>query len=186
MDELWAHLGISWVGIVSVVTSSTLLYLILAAVFRFWGQQLLGGISTFSLAVTTLLGAISARAALGDYPTLAGGMVALATLMVLERLLGRWEALRPGRRRPRRPPAILMIGEQVRHAELRRHRMTQAHLWSALRQRGVTSRRQIGLVVLESRGRLTVLRAGEPIDPALLHGVRGTDEIPTAWLENPT
>ena len=76
-----------------------------------------------------------------------------------------------------------MIGEEVRHRELRRHRMTQSQLWSTLRQSGVTSRRQVALVVLESRGRLTVVRTGQPIDSELLHGVRGVDDVPTDWLQ---
>lgn len=185
MNELWAHLGISPIGALSVIVSTTVLYLCLTAVLRVWGQQLLAGISTFSLAVTTLLGAITARAALGDSPSMSGGLVALGTLLVLERLFGRWAALRPVRRVAHRAPALLMIGEEVRHHELRRHRMTQAQLWSTLRQSGITSRRQVALVVLESRGRLTVVRTGRPIDPALLHGVRGMDEVPADWLERP-
>ena len=95
VNELWAHLGISPIGAFSVIVSSTVLYLCLTAVLRVWGQQLLAGISTFSLAVTTLLGAITARAALGDSPSMSGGLVAIGTLLVLERFLGRWAALRP-------------------------------------------------------------------------------------------
>lgn len=183
MDDVWAHLGIPPIGALAVAISSAVLYLILVLVFRYLGQQLLAGLSTFSLAVTTLLGAISARAALGDYPTLGGATVAVTTLLVLERLFGAWTTLRPSRRPPRRSPTLLMIGPELRPDEMRRHRMTQTQLWSALRQSGLTSRSQVALVVLETRGRLTVIRRGQPIDPVLLRGVRGVDLVPSEWLE---
>ncbi|MEZ5192320.1 MAG: hypothetical protein R2734_07285 [Nocardioides sp.] len=44
--------------------------------------------SSLSLALLTLLGAIAARATLGDYPTLLGGLTAIATALVMERLFG--------------------------------------------------------------------------------------------------
>ncbi len=185
MQEVWAHLGISPVGALSVVIASTVLYLCLTVVLQLYGQQLLGGLSTFSLAFTTLLGAVAARAALGDSPTMAGGLVAIGTLLLLERLLGRMAALLPGRGLGRHSPVLLMIGDRVRHDELRRSRITPDELWSLLRQQGVTSRLQLRLVLLESRGRLTVVRADEPIDPDFVRHVRGIDEVPADWFEPP-
>lgn len=182
VQEVWAHLGISFVGAVSVVISSAVLYLCLTAVLRVYGHQLLGGVSTFSLAVTTLLGAIAARAALGDSPTMTGGLVAIGTLLVLERAMGRLAQLLPGLGLAHRSPALLMIGDEVCHDELQRSGISPPELRSLLRQRGITAREQVRLVVLEDRGRLTVIRAGEPIDPAFLHDVRGMDRVPPEWL----
>lgn len=184
VQEVAAHLGISFVGALSVVISSAVLYLCLTAVLRVYGHQLLGGVSTFSLAVTTLLGAIAARAALGDSPTMAGGLVAIGTLLVLERLMGRLAQLLPALGLAHRSPALLMIGDQVCPDELRRSGIDRQELWSLLRQRGITNREQVRLVVLEDRGALTVIPAGEPIDPAFLADVRGVDQVPREWLRS--
>ena len=85
-DQLEAHLGITATGALSVVLASLVLFVAVTVVLRFWGQRLVASASTFSVAFVTLVGAVAARATLGDSSTLAGGLIALTTLLVLERV----------------------------------------------------------------------------------------------------
>lgn len=178
MEQIWAHVGISPFGALSVVISSTVLYVVYAGLLRFFGQRLYVGVSTFSVALVALIGAITARATLGDSPTLLGGLVALGTLLVLESAFGSWSRHFPrARQRFHRPPVVLMVGRQVCVDELARHHLSETQLWSRLRQKGIVNRAQVGVVILEPSGSLTVLRAGATYDPTLLRGVRGIEAI---------
>ncbi len=178
-DHVSDYLGITLTGALSVVLASTVLFVAVAFVLRWWGQRLVASSSAFSLAFITLIGAVAARSMLGDAPTLMGGLIALTTLLILERSFGRWPGLVPGVHPERARPAVLiMVGGRIREQELRRYRMTQVQLWSQLRQRGIAHRADIGLVVLEPNGSLSVVRAGSTVDRALVVGVLGIDEAP--------
>ena len=50
-------------------------------------------------------------------------------------------------------------------------------LWSALRQAGVSHLAQVALVVLEPNGQISVVRAGQPIHPRALLGVKGAHRV---------
>ena len=192
MDSIASHLGISLAQTVGVVISASVLYVAVAAVLRHWGRRMATTASTGTIALVTLVGAIAARATLGDAPTLAGGLVAIGTLVVLERVFGRWmPAVRQygRRRRPARrtgPAAVvLMVAGEPRQDELRRAGITEAALWGLLRQSGVGHRDDVGIAVLEPRGGLSVVRRDQRLDRQLLTGVRGADDIPESFFADP-
>jgi uncharacterized membrane protein YcaP (DUF421 family) len=187
VDDLTAHLGISAIGALSVAVSATVLYAAMALVLKIWGRRLAVSASTVSVALVTLIGAIAARATLGDSPTLMGGLVAIGTLLVLEQVFGQWAgALAMRRQRWSRSPVVLMVGQRIRDRELRHYGITEAHLWSQLRLRGVVHRSDVGLVILEPRGSVTVVRSGTRLDRHTMHGVKGLDEVPDDMFEDPT
>lgn len=180
MDELWAHIGISWVQVVAVVVSTSALYLIYAAVLRMWGQRIGSSVSTLSIALATVMGSLVARSMLGHTPTLLGGLTALATLVSLESAFGvlrrRLPARKPRRRHHR--PRVLVVAGRVSAAELRAARLSERELAIRLRQKGILSFTDLALVVLEARGTLTLVRAGQRIDAQFLADVPGADALP--------
>ncbi len=186
MDELTRHLGISPLGAVSVVVSSTVMYAALSLVLRLWGRRLNASASVATLVLVTLIGSIAARATLGDSPTLMGGLVAIGTLLLLEQLFGRWAVALPWQSRWGRSAVVLMVGDELRMRPLRQHGMSEHHLWSQLRQHGVTSRADIGLVILEPRGAMTVVPNGRPLDRSLFEGVEGLEEVPDEFFGRPS
>lgn len=187
MDDLQAHLGITVIGVFSVMISAAVLYAALAVVLKFWGRRLAVSASTVGVALVTLIGAIAARATLGDSPTLMGGLVAIGTLLVLEQIFGQWAGALALRRTSRwgRSPVVLMVGEQVDDRALRQYSITPDHLWSQLRQRGIARLAEIGLVILEPRGHMTVIRAGTRLDRELLVGVKGLEAVPPEMFGAP-
>jgi uncharacterized membrane protein YcaP (DUF421 family) len=187
MDELTAHLGITTIGILSVMVSAAVLYGALALVLKFWGRRLAVSASTVGVALVTLIGAIAARATLGDSPTLMGGLVAIGTLLVLEQIFGQWASALALRRTARwgRSPVVLMVREQIDDQALRQYSITLEHLWSQLRQHGVTRRSDVGLVILEPRGHMSVFLIGTPLDRTMLIGVKGLERIPDEMFDPP-
>lgn len=88
MHSLWHDIGITLDGAMAVVVSSIVMYAALAFVLHEWGERLRSSSSSATMALAAVIGSIAARASLGNHPTAAGGMVALSTLLVMERLFG--------------------------------------------------------------------------------------------------
>lgn len=177
MAELWSHIGITPGGAVGVIIAAAVLYLAYALVLALWGPRLSASSSTLSLALLTVLGSLFARAMLGDFPTLAGAVVASGTLLLLEGVLGRLRRSPmhgPGLHRPR----VVIVEGRLAHRTRWAWVVSEADLLTRLRTSGVRRIDDASLVILESRGALTVMGPGERIDERLLRGVVGAEDVP--------
>lgn len=183
VQEIWSHIGITGAGALGVLIATAVLYVVLVVILRVSGPRLLSSPSVLSWALMALIGSMTARAMLGGFPTLGGAAVALATLLVLEGMLGRLGSmLHRGDRLSGAHPAVVMIQGSPVGENLRRRRMTEAQLRVQLRRAGILALDDAALVVLETRGSLTIVRARERIDAELLEGVRGRDLVPPQLL----
>lgn len=180
MADLWHYIGITGPAAVGVVLSTIVIYFVFGAVLRLWGQRLWSSPRSLDLAVVTVLGAIVGRSTMGHVPTLAGGLLALGTLAMLELVFRGLRSLPLPRLRPTSGTGravVLAVDGKVRHEAINRYGLTLPMLWSAMRQAGVSHPAQTALVVLEPNGRISVLRAGQPIHPRALLGVRGAHTV---------
>lgn len=181
MKELWYYVGITGPAAVGVVLSTIVIYFVFGGVLRLWGQRLWSSPRSLDLAVVTVLGAIVGRSTMGHVPTLAGGLLALGTLAMLELAFRGLRRLPLPRLRPSGSTTgravVLAVDGKVRNESLQRYGLTLPMLWSAMRQAGVSHPSQTSLVVLEPNGRISVLRAGQPIHPRALLGVRGAHTV---------
>ncbi|PFG39837.1 uncharacterized membrane protein YcaP (DUF421 family) [Georgenia soli] len=181
-SDLWDYIGITPVGALSVALAAAVLYGAFVFATRLLGQRVLAGLSGFDLVVVMIFGAVLGRATLGPWPTLTGGLVALVTLLALEAVVGQvrrrplWNALINNQ------PAVLMAGPVVLDDQLEKYHITRDELHAALRRTGVRHPGEVAVVVLEATGTLSVLRTGEPVDPALLADVRGAGRVPPELL----
>lgn len=181
--EVWAHGGIDGWGVLSVVVATTVLYLVYTLVLQIAGQRLSANPSVLSFSVLALLGALVARAMLGETPTMLGGLVAIATLLVLEFVLGRMRGALARVLIPHGPrPTVVMVHGHVLRWQLRHVGMDLDHLHTLLRRAGLLHVHEADLVIMESRGTLTVVRRGERIDRALLADVRGAEIVPRSLI----
>lgn len=163
-------------GAVAIILSTVLLYGAFSLVLSRLGQRLYASPSSLELAVVTILGAIVGRSILGQVPTLSGGLLALATLFLLESLAGRLRRTEGVRQRRGHRAVPLMVAGKIDRAELRRHGLDEAALWISLRAAGVTDPQQVAVAVLEPTGRISVLK-GTALHPASLTGVRRANEV---------
>lgn len=167
---------------VVVVASTVTMYLALVVLVRILGQRMLSAMSTFDLAAIIAFGAVIGRTALGEIPHLAGGLLALITLVALQALVGALRALEIGGRAVSVRPRLLMAGGQIAWDQLRRSHVTLSELQSRLRIAGVHNYDEVAAVILESNGTISVLRRGQPIEPDLLRDVVGGDRVPPEFL----
>lgn len=181
---LWRnYLGISWSGALGVILSAVVLYAFFSLLVQISGQRLMANPTVGSFVVLAVIGGVTARATLGESPTLLGALLVLNTLMLLEWLMGTLR--RTGRARSMgssRRPIVVMVGGRTVTGALRRRRLSEADLLNRLRIAGVLELGQVELVILENRGTLTIVRQGSTIDALLVADVDGRDGIPERLL----
>jgi uncharacterized membrane protein YcaP (DUF421 family) len=182
LPDVLGRLGVDAPGALAVVASAVGIYLAFLVLVRVFGQRVLSRLSTFDVVVAVMLGAVAGRVILGSTPTLAAGVLGLATLFLLEALLGQLRAGVRGAALMNNRALLLMAGGRVLEANLRRAHVVEAELFGALRGAGVRRPDEVACVVLEASGTLSVLKRGVPLDPRLLDGVRDAHLVPAELL----
>ena|SRR5689334_2877389 len=171
--DLGFYLGIHPLGALSIVLTTIVVYLLLTLVISRWGQRLFASLAATDLALMLIIGAVAGRTLLGPEPTLAGGLIALATLFGLQQV-----AVRARRGRTGSPGGeALMVGPEPQREVMHRHHVDDHALWATLRQAGVRAPSDVGLVVLEQDGSISVLRSDQPVHRQALEGIRDADQV---------
>ena len=169
-------LGSTWQYLLLVAVSTAGIYVAFVVLVRLVGQRSLASMSSFDFACVVALGAVLGRTALLQRPTLAAGVVALVTFVVLQGVLG---ILRRDRRFDRwinRSPVLLVHEGRLLRQNMDRAHVVEDEIRQRLRLAGVRRLDEVHAVVLERNGAVSVLRAGEDVDPWLLSDVAVSSE----------
>jgi len=158
---------------VAVVISTVVIYLVFLVLVRLAGQRSLAALSNYDIACAIALGAVIGRTALLAEPTLGTGVIGLVTLFAVQRLLGLAQRHPLYRALFDRTPVLLMVGAEMQVAQMRRARVTEDELKQRLRLAGISRLEQVGWVVLERNGQISVLRGEAGLDPWLLDDLSG-------------
>lgn len=175
---MWHDLSIRPTEALAVVLATAGMYCAFVILVRLLGQRTLARMSSSDLATAIALGAVIGRSALGYTPTLAAGLIALLTLFAMQALAGQLQRIPGALRLVASQPLLLMAGSEVVHENLAHAHLLEEALWAKLRGAGIRNRSEVACVILESTGNISVLRAGEAIDPSMLAGVRGVELLP--------
>lgn len=148
-----------WQGIVRVLVVGFLAYLCLVVFLLTSGKRTLAKLNAFDLVVTVALGSILASTLIFPGVSLAEGVTALALLIGLQYLVTatsvRWEAFS---RSVRLPPSQLVRNGEFCTDAMRRERVTEREVLSAVRASGVPGVEHAAAVFLESDGTMSVIR----------------------------
>lgn len=161
----------------AVVLSTIGLYWVFVVLIRLLGQRALARMSSPDLATAVALGAVIGRAALGYTPTLGAGILALVTLFAMQALAGQIRRLSRFRHLLNNKPILLMVGSEAVEENLRRTHLAEEELWPQLRLAGIHHRSEVGFVILEPTGEISVVRRGTTLDMKLMGDVRGIDHL---------
>jgi len=172
MNTLIQELGVTGWQVVSLVIGATVLFWVFTLVISFFGQRVLVGVSGSSVALMMLVGAVTARAMLGENPTMTAGIIVLAVLFFWE---GVFAFLRRHMRRsaPGRDARCVLQDGMIDEDALRHAHLSHTDLLVRLRRAGVMRLQDVDLAIIERNGSLTVIRAGQPVDDEFLADVRG-------------
>jgi uncharacterized membrane protein YcaP (DUF421 family) len=129
------HLFFSgWPGLVRTLVLGVLSYLLLIAILRVSGKRTLSKMNAFDLVVTVALGSTLATILLNKQIALAEGVLALLLLIALQFSIT-WLAVRSRlvESLVKNEPALLMRSGKLLRDGMRRERVTESEIRSALR-----------------------------------------------------
>jgi len=147
-----------WQGIVRTLVVGVLAYVSVVLFLRISGKRTLAKLNAFDLVVTVALGSTLSAILLNQNVALAEGATALALLILMQYLVTSASVRSSSFARLVRsnPQIILRNGEFCRDA-MRRERITEGEILSAVRSNGGTEAEDADLVVLESDGTISVI-----------------------------
>jgi len=152
----------SWDGLARVLIVGTAAYVALIVLVRISGKRTLAKLNAFDLVVTVALGSTLSSILLSSSVALAEGLLGLALLIGLQAAVA-WTSVRSQhiRRLVRSEPTLVVYRGELLPDALRRERVTDSDVRQALRQQGKTSVEQVGAMVLEPDGSLSVVSEPE-------------------------
>ncbi|WP_137176285.1 DUF421 domain-containing protein [Roseomonas sp. AR75] len=163
-----------WAGIGRTLLVGVLAYVALVAMLRVSGKRTLSKMNAFDLVVTVALGSTLATILLSPDTALAEGLVALALLIGLQRVVAAASVRSEGAQAfVKATPALLLLRGRMLSEALRRERVTTEEVLAALRADGLARPEDAAAVVLETDGTLTVLRNLPEQGAGTLGPVRG-------------
>jgi uncharacterized membrane protein YcaP (DUF421 family) len=177
----WSWFSTSFSTSLMVVPKAVGIYLALIGFTRLAGLRSFSKMSSFDFAVTVAFGSLLASTVLTNTPPLAQSIVALATLFLIQYVVGLLRVHSSFMvKAVDNVPSLVMAGPDILHENMRKVRMTEDDLYAKLREANVTRFEQVRAVVVESTGDVSVLHADPeeaPLDTELLRNVKGADQL---------
>ena len=180
--EAWLEYAITEMGmplaqLPVVILSAVSVYFVFLLLVKLFGARTLTVTTTSDAVLVTMLGAVAGRGIIGLNPTIAAGIVGLATLFSLEMLFHGFRESRLVKNLAGSDPIVVFAnGKPVREA-CRTTRTSKSDLVSAMRGAGVGEFSEVQMIVLEPTGGYSIIREGETISSELLEGVRGSHHL---------
>jgi uncharacterized membrane protein YcaP (DUF421 family) len=158
--------GLGWVAV-----KAALLFAVAVIGLRLGERRTLAQLGAFDFAIAVALGAIIGRGATAADTSFATSTIALVTLLVAHRVVA------IGRRHSRvvrlidHPPRVLVARGELQAKELARAGLTAADVYALLRENGVDDLGQVGYLLYETRGAVTVVGADREPGPLVADGL---------------
>lgn len=152
----------SFPEVVRVFIIGLLAYAYLVFILRVTGKRTLSKLNAFDFVITVALGSTVATIILSRDVSLAEGAAALA-LLVLAQFLLTWVSVRSKLVRGliRARPALLLFEGRFLEEQMRSSRTSEGDVYQALREQGVGRMSEVGAVVLETNGSLSVIKRND-------------------------
>jgi uncharacterized membrane protein YcaP (DUF421 family) len=161
--------------LLDIVARTAVIYLTLLVGLRLTGKRQVGQLTPFDLLLLLLLANSVQNAMVGPDTSVAGGLIAAATLFGANAVVARiTRGSRAATRLVEGTPTILIRHGRVVDANLASEGVTREDLLRALREHGVDDAALVRSAVLEVDGTVSVLREDEmPGAPRPHHRIRG-------------
>lgn len=151
------------------------IFLALLLGLRLTGKRQVGQMTPFDLLVLLLLANAVQNAMTGPDTSLAGGLVAAATLFILNMIIA-WSVRRSAKAEQmiEGTPTILVRHGKIVNPNLAREGITKDDLLRSLREHGVDTVEEVRSAILEVDGTVSVIKEDEiPVSSRPYHRIRG-------------
>lgn len=148
----------TWADIGRVVLVGALGYIALIVLLRLSGKRTLTKMNIFDFVVTVALGSTLASLLLSKSTALVEGITAFLVLIVGQYVIA-WLSVRSTRfqKLVKAQPTLLVHNGKFLETALRQERITEEEVLSAVRAAGIADLDEVGGVVLETDGTVTVV-----------------------------
>lgn len=170
-------LGTSWQQAVLVVVSTVGIFAGVITYTRIAGLRSFSKMSSFDFAMTVAVGSLMATTAATSSATLANGLIALGALYTMQVAIAALRRRSTFERIVDNRATLLMAGTEILEDNLHRTRVTEDDIRAKLREANVLDMSQVRAVVLETTGDVSVLHGSEPLDPAVVRGVKSAERL---------
>ena len=172
MDNVTFFFG-GWEPVARVLVVGTLAYVAIILLLRVTGKRTLAQMNAFDFIVTVALGASFGRILTARSVALVEAISAFALLIFLQYAVT-WLQIRSPRfaHTVTAPPTLLFFRGRILPDALRRERVTEAELKTAIREHGAGSFDEVEAVVLESNGRFAVVKSSNAGDRSALEDLK--------------
>ncbi len=162
----------TWSQLLKIVVSGSLAYLGLVIMLRFSGKRTLAQLNAFDFVVTVAFGSTLATIILSKDTTLVEGLVALGLLVLLQFLVA-WSYTRVKfiNKLVKSEPTLLFYQGTFKTEAIQKSRLEKEELLQAARSQGILSLQQIEAIVLETNGKLSIIKTSENSDRSTLQNV---------------
>lgn len=169
-----------WFSLLRIVVVGVCAYVGLVLLLRVYGKRSLSQFSAFDFVVTVALGSTLATILLSKDVALADGLLAFALLLSLQFAVT-WLSVRMRlvRRLVKSEPRLVYYNKAFLHDAMRDERLTESELRSAIRGQGIADLQEVEAVVLETDGKMTVMKDTSS-QPTSLADVQGYAERESA------
>ncbi len=149
----------TWHNLLEVVLRTGVIYLFVLVGVRLSGKREVGQMTPFDLTLLLLLSNAVQNAMVGPDNSLVGGIIAAATLLVLNYLVAELSgANRRFRKFVQGSPTLLVHNGQMISAHMAREHVTVDELQRSLREHGISCVDEVALAVLEVDGSISILK----------------------------
>jgi uncharacterized membrane protein YcaP (DUF421 family) len=154
------------VTLIEIVCRTAIVYAVILIGIRLAGKREVGQMTPFDLALLLLISNAVQNAMTGPDTSVSGGIVAAATLLLINAALTQlvWKN-RKARKVIEGSPTILVRHGKILEMNLKKEKVTADSLTQALREHGIAAIHDVSIAVLEIDGSISVLMNDE-VPPA--------------------
>ncbi len=141
-----------------IIFSSVVVYFFIILSIRFFGKKELAQLSVYDLVFILLISNAVQNAMVGPDSTLLGGLVAAASLFVVNYILKKLQFRFPQFGKAIQGEAIMLVfNGKILSSHLKSAGITEDELMEVIREHGIASVSEVDLAVLEVDGNISVL-----------------------------
>jgi len=156
-----------------IALRTAVIYLVVLIGVRLSGKREVGQMTPFDLTLLLLLSNSVQNAMTGPDTSLAGGVVAATTLLVLNYVIGALSGRNTGVRHVvQGEPSLLVHDGQAIESHMDREHVSMDELERALREHGIANVRDVALAVLEVDGSISCMKYDDIKPDASTHLAR--------------
>ncbi|HSI90969.1 MAG TPA: YetF domain-containing protein, partial [Adhaeribacter sp.] len=150
----------------------SLVYIGLIVILRISGKRTLTQMNAFDFIVTVALGSMVATAALSNDTPLVNGLAGLSVLILMQFLVS-WLYVRfkTVSRFVKSEPRLLYYKGEFKQAAMREMRIEKEELLQAARHNGFLSFEQVAAIVMETNGKLSIIKPADVKEESCLENV---------------